>query len=116
MAKKSANIMVRVEPDVKAKAEEVMNELGVPASVVVNMLYKHIIRTRGIPFPVNINGEERDLIDEMNRGKGPTENSKENIIEEMESETEQEIAVPEELPEIQGLRISDGAKRIITVI
>ena len=29
-----------------------MARLGVPASVVINMLYKQIIMTRSIPFPV----------------------------------------------------------------
>ena len=54
MATKTANVLARVEPEVKAQAEAIMAQLGVPVSVVINMLYKQIIMTRGIPFNVNI--------------------------------------------------------------
>ena len=45
MATKSANILARVEPEVKEQAEEILSKLGIPASVVINMLYKQIIMT-----------------------------------------------------------------------
>ncbi len=54
MATKTANVLARVEPDVKEQAESIMNMLGVPASTVINMLYKQIIMTRSIPFPLSI--------------------------------------------------------------
>ena len=43
MATKTANVLARVEPDVKQQAEEIMSQLGIPVSVVINMLYKQII-------------------------------------------------------------------------
>lgn len=54
MATKTANVLARVEPDIKEKAEEIMNQLGIPASVVINMLYKQIIMTRSIPFSLAV--------------------------------------------------------------
>ena len=54
MATKTANVLVRIEPDVKTQAEDILNELGVPASVVINMLYKQIIITRSIPFAISL--------------------------------------------------------------
>lgn len=54
MAAKTANILARVEPDVKAGAEAVMAKLGVPASTVINMLYKQIIMTQSIPFSLSL--------------------------------------------------------------
>ena len=54
MATKTANVMARVEPDIKEQAENIMAQLGVPASVVINMLYKQIIMTRSIPFTLSI--------------------------------------------------------------
>ena len=54
MATKTANVLARVEPDVKEQAEAVMAKLGVPASTVINMLYKQIIMTRSIPFALSI--------------------------------------------------------------
>ena len=54
MATKTANVLARVEPDVKVQAEAIMEKLGVPASTVINMLYKQIIMTRSIPFSLSI--------------------------------------------------------------
>ena len=64
MATKTANVMARVAPDVKAQAESVMEQLGIPASVVINALYKQIIMTRSIPFSLSIPSEPVAL-DEM---------------------------------------------------
>jgi len=54
MAAKTANVLARVEPDVKEQAESIMAQLGVPASVVINMLYKQIIMTKSIPFALSV--------------------------------------------------------------
>ena len=54
MATKTANILARVEPETKQKAEEILDQLGIPASVVINMLYKQIILTNSIPFSISI--------------------------------------------------------------
>ncbi len=54
MAAKTANVLARVEPEIKEKAEAIMAQLGVPASVVINMLYKQIIMTKSIPFALSV--------------------------------------------------------------
>ena len=54
MATKTANVMARVEPSVKEQAEAIMEMLGIPASVVINTLYKQIIMTRSIPFSLAV--------------------------------------------------------------
>ena len=61
---KTANILVRVEPEVKEEAESILNQIGVPASVVINMLYRQIIYTRSIPFELTLN-HEPEARDEM---------------------------------------------------
>ena len=65
MATKTSNVLARVEPDIKAKAEGIMAQLGVPASVVINMLYKQIIMTKSIPFSLSVSNSFQTL-DEMN--------------------------------------------------
>ena len=54
MATTTANVLARVEPETKERAEAIMTQLGVPASVVINMLYKQIILTKSIPFTLSI--------------------------------------------------------------
>jgi len=64
MANKTANVLARVEPDIKEKAESIMTKLGIPASVVINMLYKQIVMTRSIPFSLSLSAAPTAL-DEM---------------------------------------------------
>ena len=54
MATKSANLYVRIEPDVKEQAESILSALGIQASNAINMFYKQIILNRGLPFEVKI--------------------------------------------------------------
>lgn len=54
MAAKSSNVLARVEPEVKEQAEAILSKLGIPASVAINALYKQIIFTKSIPFPLSL--------------------------------------------------------------
>ena len=90
MAKKSANLYARIEPDVKEKAESILAALGIPASNAINIFYKQIILQRGLPFevkmppakPVNINAlSETEFNEELEKGyadmqAGRTKNAK----------------------------------------
>lgn len=51
---KSANLYVRIEPEVKEQAEKILSALGIPASNAINMFYKQIILQKGLPFDVKI--------------------------------------------------------------
>lgn len=47
---KTEKVVACVEPDLKAKAESIMTELGISHSVVINMLYKQIIMIKSVSF------------------------------------------------------------------
>ncbi len=51
---KDATVSARVEYDVKVEAENILEQLGIPASVVINSLYRQIILNKGIPFELKI--------------------------------------------------------------
>lgn len=51
---KTANLNARIEPEVKAQAESILEALGIPVSNAINMFYKQIILRRGIPFEVKL--------------------------------------------------------------
>lgn len=51
---KTANLYARIEPDVKAQAESILDALGIPVSNAINMFYKQIILQRGLPFEVKL--------------------------------------------------------------
>jgi DNA-damage-inducible protein J len=51
---KTAYVNVRVDGDVKIKAEGILNELGINTSTAIDMFLKQIILKDGIPFDVII--------------------------------------------------------------
>ena len=51
---KDATVSARVEWDVKNEAEDILQKLGIPVSVVINSLYRQIIYRRGVPFSLTI--------------------------------------------------------------
>lgn len=51
---KSANLYARIDPELKAQAEEILSALGIPASNAITMFYKQIVLHRGIPFEVKL--------------------------------------------------------------
>ncbi|MCM1364139.1 MAG: type II toxin-antitoxin system RelB/DinJ family antitoxin [Faecalibacterium sp.] len=99
MASKTANILARVEPEVKEEAEKIMNQLGIPASVVINMLYKQIIMTRSIPFSLSVPKQpvSRDeMSDEVfnsiiQRGLSQAKNDQSQLASEVFSQLRQEL-------------------------
>ena len=58
---KSANLYVRIEPNVKEQAESILATLGIPASSAINMFYKQIILQRGLPFEVRLPAHPVDV-------------------------------------------------------
>ena len=54
MANKSANVSVRVAPEIKAQAEAILEKIGLPVSVLIDTLYRQIIYTGGVPYPLTV--------------------------------------------------------------
>ncbi len=54
MAVKCANVIARVEPDIKEQAEAILDKLGIPVSVAINLMYRQIIINEGIPFNLKV--------------------------------------------------------------
>ena len=50
MAAKTANVTARIQPDIKESAEAILEKLGIPVSVFIDMTYRQVIATNGIPF------------------------------------------------------------------
>lgn len=51
---KDSTVSARVESDVKVQAEEILQQIGIPVSVVINSLYRQIIYRKGVPFSLTI--------------------------------------------------------------
>ncbi len=51
---KSATLNLRVNPMVKSQAEAVLEKLGIPMSVAIDMYLYQIFLTGGIPFSISL--------------------------------------------------------------
>ena len=70
--KKNATVSARIDEDVKNQAEDILRQLGIPVSVVINTLYHQIIARNGIPFSITLPPSPRSL-DEL------TQSERENL-------------------------------------
>ena len=63
---KNATVSARIDERVKTQAEDILRQLGIPVSVVINSLYHMIILKNGIPFTLEIPSHPKSL-EEMSR-------------------------------------------------
>ena len=54
MATKTANVTARVHPQIKKQAEDILDQLGIPVSVLIDSLYRQIIMTNSIPYSFSV--------------------------------------------------------------
>ena len=69
MSTKSATVLARIEPRVKNQAEAVLNNLGISPSTAINVFYRQVIRSGGIPFELSIKRPDIPNLDEMNHSE-----------------------------------------------
>ena len=53
-ATRTANVFTRVDPETKAQAEAILNQLGIPMSNAIGMFLRQVVMHRGIPFDVRV--------------------------------------------------------------
>lgn len=54
MSAKTANVTARIQPNIKEQAEAILDRLGIPVSVFIDMTYRQVIMHDGIPFSLDI--------------------------------------------------------------
>lgn len=54
MANKTANVTARIQPNIKEQAEAILDRLGIPVSVFIDMTYRQVIMHDGVPFSLDI--------------------------------------------------------------
>jgi len=68
---KTAMITARVEPELKAEAEKVLNRLGISTTDAISLFLSQVRLRKGLPFDVKIpNRETRRAMKEADEGKG----------------------------------------------
>jgi len=65
---KNATVSARIDENVKDQAEDILRQLGIPVSVVINTLYHQIIARNGVPFSITLPTKPRSL-DELTQSE-----------------------------------------------
>ena len=69
---KTTILNIRVDEELKSKAEAIFNELGLNMSTAMNMFLRYSVRYGGIPFDLRIekpNEETQAAIDNVNNNR-----------------------------------------------
>jgi len=68
---KTASARALLDPEVKAKAENILKELGLSVSKSFELFYRQIIAQHGLPFELQIPNEKTmKAIENSRQGKG----------------------------------------------
>jgi DNA-damage-inducible protein J len=76
---KTATVRARIDPVLKARAEAIIEEIGLSPSIVIRLLYQAVIRDKGLPIDLRIpsgkpskpdEGTTYANVDEMFKGLG----------------------------------------------
>ena len=72
MATMTKSLNLRVDADLKAQAERIFSELGLPTSTAITMFLKSVVRYNGIPLELRLdeihNDETIKAIQEVEEG------------------------------------------------
>jgi DNA-damage-inducible protein J len=63
----SAIAKSRIDPELKRQAEEVLEEIGLKPRAALELFYKQIIKRRAIPFPVQADSPEDEMLSTASR-------------------------------------------------
>lgn len=67
---KTTMIHARTDPKTKSKAETIFKKVGLTASDAINLFYKQVALTKGIPFEIKIpNKTLRKTFEDTDKGK-----------------------------------------------
>lgn len=62
IASKNKRVQVNVERNLANEAEDVMNEIGLNPTVVINALYKEIVATGRVPLSFSLTPEQKTAL------------------------------------------------------
>ena len=54
MMPRTSNIYARIEPELKAQAEEILGQLGIPMSNAIALFLRQVVLQGGIPFDLKL--------------------------------------------------------------
>lgn len=100
---RTSNVFVRVEPEIKERAEKILEQLGIPMSNAVGMFLRQIVFQRGIPFEMKLPSFEEPVAfrsltkeqfnTEINKGMEDLRAGRVYSADDVEAEMKQEFGI-----------------------
>lgn len=82
-----SNISVRVDDELKTKAQETFNELGLDLSTGIKMYLKQVVLRQAIPFEVTLEKSDIELaIEDLKSGRVNQYDNLEDLFDELDNE------------------------------
>jgi len=85
---KDTSISIRMDSELKESAENIIEQLGLNMTVVINMLFRQIVREKAIPLSLSLNTSKGILNDlalaKADRSTGYEGRSMDDVILDME--------------------------------
>ncbi|MET3356692.1 UNVERIFIED_ORG: DNA-damage-inducible protein J [Leuconostoc holzapfelii] len=69
---KKANLNVKIDPQLKAEAEEIFGDMGLTTTAAVNMFIKRVIDDRELPFKPRVTNSLDKALDDIEEGRSET--------------------------------------------
>ncbi len=87
---KTDTLHIRIEPNVKTRAESTLSDLGISITEAVNIFLRQVILNDGIPFAImkpRYNSETEEAIEDVKNGKNisKTFDSVEEMFKELDN-------------------------------
>ena len=74
---------LRVDSQLKKNAENIISQLGISMSSAITLYLRAIVREKGIPFPVTLEGKKKTLVyRSINEDDLPIQNDEESVVDE----------------------------------
>ncbi len=85
----SINMCIRVDSELKAKAEEVLSQLGMTMSGTINMFLTQIVREQAVPLNLSLSTQDRTALNDVlyaraERSKGFRGYDSDSVLKEMD--------------------------------
>ena len=80
---KTSTVQIRIEPELKASVEKVLDDLGLSMSSAISLFLKQVVLHDGLPFPVKVpNAETLAALNEVKALKAQLTSEKDLTKEE----------------------------------
>jgi DNA-damage-inducible protein J len=85
MSIKSTTVRARLEPDLKAEAELILEQLGISTTEAIRIFFKQVQLQRGMPFDIKLPNEttKKALDDALKRRNLKTSSSAQELFDDL---------------------------------